>query len=405
MIAPAASPDSTHTDGHQPPCPYFQRCGGCASQDLPYSEQLYRKETALRKVFAPWITGAQPTPRWLPYLATPGNFPLYYRNKIRYGFTGEGGKVRVSRHAKGEEAADIAVDSCLLQSAYSLELAAFVADWAHTHAWSIDQPGRHSPGWLKHCLIREGKYTGQSMLALVTAPSPIPDCPAFVVAVRRYFPELSSLYQITLDERGRETSVLLDGDAVIRETVGPFSFQISPLAFFQTNSLILPSFYDRIAEIAAEGGSGVLWDLYAGSATIGIYLSRQFRTVASLETNQQNIADARANIGQNNISNLEIFGASVESLQRGDLRSRLPVPDTVIVDPPRSGLSAAARRLLLAIRPPYLVYVSCNPETCARDCKEFTQFQYRLTSIRGIDCFPHTLHQECVVSLVRTTSC
>ncbi len=379
----------------QPVCPYFGVCGGCDCQDIAYKDQLQAKHTWLADLFAPLKPQTV-----LPILGSPQEYPVFFRNKIRFGFIRHEGKVWPSRHKKGEEAADIPADHCYLQSEEANKIIRLIARCADEFNWTLYNPKTES-GWLKHILIRQGKRTGEIMVALVTDALPIPEEEGFVIAIQKELPFVSSLYQTQSWGKSLETleDRLIFGTERIHEKVGEYTFAISPQAFFQTNSEMIETLYGATAELAGSGKQ--LWDLYAGSATIGLFLHKNFQHVLSIEVNESNIADANINCTLNNVENLTIVPGAVEDVLTSAFLKEHAAPDCIVVDPPRAGLHQRLRILLPNLKAQRIVYVSCNPFTCLRDCMELTRQGYVLTTLQPIDMFPHSWHAEMIAVLER----
>lgn len=380
-----------------PICPYFGVCGGCDAQDVGYTDQLRAKEAWIQELFAATKPRAV-----LPILGSPQSYPTFFRNKIRFSFIRtEDGVVHPSRHQRGNDLADIPAERCYLLSEESNQIIQTIARHATAHQWSLYDP-RTQTGWLKHVLIRHGKQTGEVMLCLVTDASPIPDRAAFTNQVTTELPFVSSLYHS--QSYGRRVDhiedELLAGEPVIHEKVGQYRFQISPQAFFQTNSEMVETLYSTIKTSAGEGN--VLWDLYAGSATIGLFLSEAFSQVSCIESNPSNCQDAHANITLNQRPNVQILQGAVEDLLTSAFITNQPPPDCIVVDPPRAGLHRRLRQLLPALPFQRLVYVSCNPLTALRDIQELRHHGLQCTSLQPLDLFPHSWHTELVAVLEKS---
>ncbi len=374
-------------------CPHFAVCGGCDTQDIPYDEQLRLKDVWLRQLFSPLSA----EDFWLPFTASSEGYPVGYRGKIRFGFIEVEGQLRLSRHARqGNE--DIPIDVCYLPSGRALQIAHATAEFANTHSWGLFEPGLAN-GWLKHIIVREGFRTGQLLVSLVTTEHQIPQQEAWIDHIRQVAPGIASIYQT--QTHGQNNEMLQDthlwGEVVIEEQVGAYIFAISPHAFFQTNAQMVKTLYDIVREACPR--LTTLWDLYAGSATLGCYLHDRAEQVISIESNLQNITDAQRNLSINQITNLEIAAGTVEEVVNQEFLDSHHSPDCIVVDPPRAGLSAQVRNLLVDRAPHTLIYVSCNPITCLRDCQDLTARGYRLVSGQGIDMFPHTVHAELVIRL------
>ena len=377
-----------------PICPFFYECGGCDSQDISYADQLAAKEAWVTELFAELNPATSK-----PILGNSSEYPTFYRNKIRFSFVEKNGAVLPARHGKGEKSADVAVDECYLQSEISNQAVRITAEVATKYNWKPYNPSTEH-GWLKHLLIREGKQTGELMLALVTDDVPIPGLDDWIARLRNELP-LTSLYQNIAYGKGLEEihDQLLWGAPYITEKIGEYAYQISPQAFFQTNSSSLETLYNEIRSTAGNGS--LLWDLYAGSASIGIYLSKQFDAVVSIESNPANCADAQENLTRNAVQNVQIVQGKVEDILTSAYLSSHPVADSIIVDPPRAGLHPRFLTLLSGLPTRQIIYVSCNPITAVRDAKLLCQAGYHIDSLQPIDMFPHTWHCELILRLTR----
>ena len=379
-----------------PLCPYFYQCGGCDSQDVPYDQQVAAKSDWLMSLFAPVISPES----WRPYLSSPDQYPHYFRNKIRFSFVEENGVIFPSRHAKGDENADIPVELCYLQSDFSNALIRFTALFAQTHGWTLYNPGTGS-GWLKHILIREGKRTGEALVTLVTNTGSIPAQEKWVSELTTRFPTIRCITHTETWGKSNEqqTDQHLWGASGIHEKVGDFQFFISPHAFFQTNSEMVETLYATTRAACLDTNPAYIWDLYAGSATIGIYMSKDVKRIVSIESNPANIRDALRNCELNHVENVTLTEGSVEKILTSAFIRENGMPDSIVVDPPRSGLSSDIKYLLPNLKEHSLTYVSCNPLTCLRDCQELVRKGYTIQHAQGIDMFPHTWHSEMVVQL------
>jgi 23S rRNA (uracil1939-C5)-methyltransferase len=368
-------------------------CGGCECQDVAYVDQLAAKARYIGELFSELHPG-----KVEPIIGSSQEYPTFFRNKIRFSFIREDGIVTPSRHKRGEESAEIAADHCYLQSEEANQIIRFIAMWADTHTWTLYDP-KTEVGWLKHILIRQGKRTGEVMLGLVTDTQPIPDLAEFIEAATSKLPFLTSLYHTESWGKSLEklTDTLLWGKPYIEEMIGEYRFAISPQAFFQTNSDMVESLYTAIKRHAGTGKN--LWDLYAGSATIGLFLSKNFEKVLSIEVNPSNILDAKVNSEFNAITNVEVIEGAVEDVLTSAFLTTRDAADCIVLDPPRAGLHQRLRTLLPHLKAKKIVYVSCNPFTCLRDCRELVRAGMRLTSVQPVDMFPHSWHCEMIAVL------
>jgi 23S rRNA (uracil1939-C5)-methyltransferase len=362
---------------------------------VPYTEQLATKETWLRNLFGETI----PADVWQPIMGTSDAYPTYFRNKIRFSFIEVDGVVQPSRHQKGSEEADIPVDRCFLQSPECDVLMNLTAKIATDYDWSLYSPTTRS-GWLKHLLVRQGKQTGEFLVALVTDDAKVRGITEWVTAITSAVPQVKSVYhsQSWGASTDRFEDTLLWGEPGITERIGKYTFWISPHAFFQTNGSMVGELYNLIGEHAGLQGTEHVWDLYAGSATIGIFLSDIAGRVTSIESNPANCGDADWNLRHNAVTNVTIHQGNVEDVVTSAFCTETGLPDVVIIDPPRAGLHERFRTLLPNLKAQKIIYASCNPATCLRDIQALSR-TYRVTRATGIDMFPHTWHCELVLTL------
>jgi len=166
-------------------------------------------------------------------------------------------------------------------------------------------------------------------------------------------------------------------------------FDILPQSFFQTNTRQAEKLYSLVVDLAGEG---VVFDLYCGTGTIGLFCAHAAARVVGVEINESAVENARENAKKNGIINASFYLGSVEER----LASLEEKPDTVIVDPPRSGLGEKVVELVAEFKAGRIVYVSCNPTSFARDAAWLEGRGYRLKTVTPVDMFPQTSHVELV---------
>jgi 23S rRNA (uracil1939-C5)-methyltransferase len=189
------------------------------------------------------------------------------------------------------------------------------------------------------------------------------------------------------------------GIGFIVEQLGDFLFKISPKSFFQTNTKQAEKLYKVIMNFAQLTGNEIIYDLYCGTGSIGIFLSRGAKKIIGVEVNQQAIDNAKENALYNKISQAKFFTGDVIRICNDEFFSIHGRPDVIITDPPRAGMHEKLVLKLLDISAPKLVYVSCNVATQARDIFLLGE-KYKVEKIQPVDMFPHTHHIECVCHLV-----
>jgi 23S rRNA (uracil1939-C5)-methyltransferase len=193
------------------------------------------------------------------------------------------------------------------------------------------------------------------------------------------------------------------GSGFIYDSIGDYKFRISANSFFQTNSLQAEKLYDTALDFAQLAGDEIVYDLYSGAGTITIFVSGKAKEVYAFETIEPAIQDAKENAAFNNITNVKFIKADLYKSFLPLVKSQnLPVPDTMIIDPPRSGMHPNTVTDVIQLSPKRIVYVSCNPATQVRDIKLLSEAGYVLKKIRPVDMFPHTYHIENVALLERS---
>ena len=377
-------------------------CPGSPWQALRYEVQAARKHEllgdALRRLGAlegfelePFVTAdAPPASIWR------------YRNKMEYSFgQDDAGALVVGFHRRGRfDRIDDARD-CLLASERSNAARNLVRDWCRAEGLDVfDRRAGH--GFLRNLVVREGRRTGDLQIRLVTTEGDF-RADAFTEALREEFPTAGVLWTRTdtlAEVTNAGDTTVLAGTERIEEELAGLRFQISPEAFFQTNTEMAERLYGIAAEYAALRGTERVFDLYCGIGTLTLALSLHAGEVFGVDVVERAVADAIANARLNEIDNAHFFAGDVRHAIR-PLHERAPRPDVVVVDPPRPGLSQKVVRRLLELHARRIVYVSCNATTLAPNARQMVDAGYRLVKVRGVDMFPHTPHLECVALLER----
>ena len=216
------------------------------------------------------------------------------------------------------------------------------------------------------------------------------------------FPEITSLMycinQKANDSIFDQEILLYAGQDYIIEQMEDLQFKIGPKSFFQTNSVQALELYRKVRELAGLTGGEVVYDLYSGTGTIGLFLARQAGKVVGIEFIDEAIQDARVNAGLNNIGNAEFFSGDIKDLLTEEFVQKQGKPDVLVTDPPRAGMHKDVVDVMLAVSPARIVYVSCNPSTQARDLQLLSE-QYKVLEIQPFDMFPQTYHVENIVLL------
>jgi len=393
-------------------------CGGCPLQALDYPTQLAAKEEMVARAMRDEGLSVPLAP------IIPVASPWFYRNKMELTFAEDGqGRLGLGLHPMGYKHEVIDLRACFLLSPFADLLAPHVSAWAKAlglEAFIF----RQDRGFLRTLTIREGKRSGQRVVILTTAaedpvntahgPMPAQEVAASFSACVRAFAEekgepLDGLHwMVHHAKKGQRSWVedhVLAGPGYLREALhigntAPLHFKVHPLAFFQPNTLQAERLYEEVALALGEAltARGRVYDLYCGTGTIALSLARRVHSVVGVDLSAEAIANAVQNAQDNGLANVTFIAGDVGEVleqQRFDAARG----DVVVVDPPRRGLLPGAKRLLLAMRPRRLVYVSCNPLALAADLIDFRDAGYQVTRVQPIDMLPQTGHVECVASL------
>ena len=322
-----------------------------------------------------------------------------YRNKLEFSFgTADDGSIACGFHAPGRWDVVEPLDTCLLGSERADKVRKAALDWCVAEGLEPFDRRTHT-GYLRNLVVREGINTGDMQVRLVTSEGELPNAIEFGEAV-----DCEGVFHTEIEGSGETTSggslSIISGQSKLMEEISGLSVGISPEAFFQTNTLMAEKLYAMAAEEAALKGHERLFDLCSGIGTIGLAMSPRAGEVWGLEIVEPAVEDAIENAKMNGITNATFFAGDVRRDMR-ELVERAGKPDTIVVDPPRAGLSGKIIRRIGEAGAKRIVYVSCNPTTLAPNAAALGELGYDLIKVRPIDLFPQTPHVECVALLQR----
>jgi 23S rRNA (uracil1939-C5)-methyltransferase len=367
---------------------------GVPWQVLPYERQLEIKQSqvddALRRIGK--LDGYELEP------IVPAVEQWRYRNRLEFSFgAADDGELVFGFHAPGHWERIEPIDDCLIASERCNVVREQVLAWCRAQGLSA-YDRRTRQGFLRNCVVREGRRTGQIQVRLVTMPGEL-DRDSLAAAVK-----CDGLLWTTFEGLGETTTEgeteLIAGTDRLEEELCGLTFRISPHAFFQTNTEMAERLYALVGEYAALAGFERVYDLYCGIGTIGLTLAPRAGELWGLELIEPAIADAIANAKLNEIDNVRFFAGDVRLALR-ELVEKASRPDVMVVDPPRAGLSQKVVRRVIEASPKRIVYVSCNPTTLAPNAAQLVEAGYVLRRVRPVDMFPQTPHIECVALLER----
>ena len=396
-------------------CKFLGTCGGCKQQDLNYETQAQYKQKQVEEIFNKLggFTNIEIEP------IIPSENVFHYRNKMEFSFSDKRWLTRAE--IANEETLDkdfalglhiprifdkvLDIDECFLQSETSNRILNFTRDFFKKRNTSIYSTKTHT-GYLRNLVIKQASSTNDLMVNLVTSEENDE-------LINQYSDELiKEVLEVTtiINNINKKFAAVAVGDyekvifgpGYIYDEIGRHRFRISANSFFQTNTLQAEKLYQTALDYAELNGNEIVYDLYSGAGTIAIYVSDKAKQVYTFESVESAIADAHVNAELNEIQNVKFFSADLyKSFLPIVDKNKLPKPDVMIIDPPRSGMHPTTVNDVISLSPEKIVYVSCNPATQVRDIKLMVEAGYKLIKIRLVDMFPHTFHIENVALLVK----
>ena len=373
-------------------CPYAKKCGGCDYQGISYEEQLKKKQSYIRKLMEPYGK-VQPIVKM--------DDPYHYRHKVQAAFdcTRRGQIVAGVYQKNSHDVVDI--ESCQIENEEADAIIRDVKNMLRSfRIKTYDEDTGY--GLLRHVLVRKGYHSGQIMVVLVLADAILPSKNNFVKALRKNHPDISTVVINVNDKRTSmvlgERNITVYGKGYIEDSLCGCTFRISPNSFYQVNPKQTEILYEKAIACAGLTGKETVIDAYCGTGTIGLIASKSAKQVIGVELNKDAIRDAITNAKRNDIHNVRFFHQDagefmVEMAEKGQQA------DVVIMDPPRTGSDEAFLSSVIKLAPKRVVYVSCGPESLARDLKYLTHHGYRMKECTPVDMFPFTRHVETVVLL------
>jgi 23S rRNA (uracil1939-C5)-methyltransferase len=397
-----------------PFCKHFGLCGGCKWQMLPYHLQLQAKQTEVQQNIQ--RIGKLENITFLPIVGSANT--QFYRNKLeftcsskRYLLTEEINSPQALTHTQAigyhvprifDKAIDIT--ECFLMDDINNQIRNAIRQIAQQHNFAFYDAKAHT-GWLRNVMVRHCT-TGQTMVNVVFNYQDAENQNLVLNALLTAVPTITTLLY-TINPKFNDaiydlTPVVYHGPGYVIEKLEEFSFKISAKSFFQTNTKQAEQLYTITRNFAGLTGQEVLYDLYCGTGSIGIFCSKGAKKIIGVEVVEDAITDAKENAALNNLQNASFFAGDVIKICNDAFFATHGRPDVVITDPPRAGMHEKLIDKLLEIAAPKIVYVSCNTATQARDLALLAQ-KYTVQKIQPVDMFPHTHHIESVALLTLNT--
>lgn len=395
-----------------PFCAHYGECGGCKWQPLPYPLQLkYKEQQVIDQLTR---IGRLTLPAISPILGSEQT--EYYRNKLEFTFSNkrwilkgedpralsERDRLSLGFHISGFFDKVLDIEKCHLQAEPSNAIRLFVKNYAIEHNLTFFDL-REQTGLLRNMIVRTTSG-GQVMVIMVFAHNDKKACKALLNALQEQFPQITSLYYVINGKRNDSIADLpcrkFSGKESITEQMERIEFMIGPKSFYQTNSRQAYRLYCVVRDFARLTGDEIVYDLYTGIGTIGLFLSPSAKKIVGIEYVKEAIEDARANAAHNGIDKCRFYAGDMKDMLTAEFIRENGHPDLVVLDPPRAGIHPDVAKVLLETAPRRMVYVSCNPASQARDLAILSE-KYRVTAVQPVDMFPHTHHVENVVAIER----
>ena len=379
-------------DRIQPKCKVCTSCGGCQYQQINYKTQLEYKTKRVKEALLR-IGGIKTNV--LPCIGM--DEPYYYRNKIQmpYGKDKKGNVVYGFFKENSHEI--IPVKECAIEDKRAASILWDIKELIKQMNIPVynEDSGR---GILRYVLIRTSHHYKELMVVLVTSMLNFPGQRNFVDALTKLHPEITTIIE---NVNKRHTNVILGteekvlfGPGFIKDKILDLTFEISASSFFQVNPVQVEILYKTALNLVKFGEKPIVLDAYSGVGTIGLIAARNAGKVISVEINKDAHRNAIENAKRNSITNIDFYcDDASDFINRYDKEL-----DIVIMDPPRKGSDEIFLSSVLNKKPKQIIYISCDPETLARDLK-FLSTSYAVNYVQPVDMFPMTSHVETICAL------
>lgn len=383
-------------DRIQPLCGVCTACGGCQFQQLSYKAQLEYKTNKVKTSFKRYHLDVDV----LPCLGM--DDPYHYRNKIQVPVGRDPHGHIVTGFYRSGTHKIIPVEHCYIESMKASKIVEVFKTLLKEFRYEVyDEDSR--TGLFRHILIRTSYQYDEVMVTLVTTTDSFKGKNNFV---KEFIKRASSITTIVQNINSRDTNVILGekervlyGKGYIKDSILGVDFHISSKSFFQVNPIQVEKLYQKALDLASLDKSQNIFDAYSGIGTIGLIASKYVKSVLGVEVVKEAVKDAKKNAVLNNINNASfLLGDAGEELEK--LASDNIFFDTVFIDPPRKGVDERFISSLLKVKPKTIIYISCEPETLARDVAKLSS-EYNIKEVQPVDMFPMTFHVESVLRLSR----
>lgn len=362
-----------------PFCDHFGDCGGCLWQHSTYEYQLTLKREFVQRLFDKHGLGASIS-EWMVHPSD----PRQYRNRMDFVWWYDG---RFGLRRQGQWRSIVPLSECHLLPGRGMEIALEVNRRVQEAGLPFRDSMRHTPG-MRYMVMRHGVFTSEWMLAFVTDDFPLSP------GLWEGFPDLVSVYQLVNRDTHNDASDgeprLLHGADSYRERIAGHEFRVGPRSFFQPNPAVAERMVETLRSWIAPGETRML-DLYCGLGLFSETLADAFEHVDAVEVVEEAIARANAHGTHEHV---HYHAADVlEWLGERELSY-----DTLVIDPPRSGIHPSVRPVLMDSGISHICYVSCNPKVGVQDLSALSS-RYEIHQVELFDQFPQTPHVEMLADL------
>lgn len=375
-------------------CKVWKKCGGCQYQGVSYTEQIKIKQKNMNKLLKKYGNVK-------PIIGMEN--PFYYRNKVHAVFDRDKkGNIICGTYEAGTHRV-VPVEECMIEDKISQEIIRAIRDMLKSfRIKTYDEDTGY--GLLRHVLVRRGFSTDEIMVVLVVASPIFPSKNNFVKALRKKFPQISTVVLNVNDKKTSmvlgERDIVLYGKGFIRDRLCGCTFRISPQSFYQVNPVQTELLYKTAIEYAGLGRKERVIDAYCGIGTIGLVAAGKAREVIGIELNKNAVRDAIVNARENKITNARFYQGDAGEFMEG-MVSEGERADVVFMDPPRTGSTEKFLTSMVKLGPSRIVYISCGPDTLARNLEFLTKHGYVTRKIQPVDMFSFTEHCEVVCLLTK----
>jgi 23S rRNA (uracil1939-C5)-methyltransferase len=375
-------------------CKAAKKCGGCQYQGIPYEKQMQDKQKAVRQLMQPFCKTAGITGMKDPY---------HYRNKVHAVFARKKDGTIISGVYEEGTHRVVPVETCQIEDEKADAIINDIRGLLKSFKIKIYNEDT-GYGLLRHVLIRRGFSTGEIMVVLVLGSPVMPSKNNFVKALRKLHPEITTVVLNVNDKRtsmvlgDRETTIY--GKGYIEDVLCGLRFRISSKSFYQINPVQTEKLYGKAMELAGLSGTERVIDAYCGIGTIGMVAAKSAKEVIGVELNPDAVRDAVKNAKHNQMKNIRFYQEDAGRFME-KMAALGENADVVFMDPPRSGSTEQFMKSVVTLAPKKIVYISCDPQTQARDLKYLTRYGYKAMGAYPYDMFPFTKHAENIVLLTK----